>query len=448
MWSHHALLEPSMWSTLLAAPPRRRHLDLAPVAVAGTTDDSFNIDSYFVVDAHHRVQVTLAALAARQREGAGVALPQFSRASGSAQGGAQCSGGGAQGNGGQGNGATTTMLPEDDGTGGLDQCHLLFVAFKLGRLDVFYTTEPGTLAVGDLVMVEADRGRDLGRVAKLAVLIDEARMLKMLQHYQQLQALVDERRNDQAGAPLTFPYPKRVLRPVTAVERAGVAAKARDEDLACRQFLVKLRHTAQLLAPGAPVRQMRLVDAEYQFDRRKLTFYYSLRQRIDFRDLVRELFRFYKTRIWMLAVNGVPYVVPREPEMVMVDEFTETPSEQWYTPRRVGFGSRYDTASGAGYGLGCGTGYALGTGEFSMLPSATMPPLIGGMPSAGTTPMWDDGAGTGAGTAITEVMAEVRSPQVPTPGTSVSATTATTATEEHLRMEPLLALLVNSINLG
>ena len=53
---------------------------------------------------------------------------------------------------------------------------------------------------------------------------------------------------------------------------------------------------------------MKLVDAEYQFDRKKLIFYYSTSRRIDFRDLVRELFRIYKTRIWMCAVNGIPYV--------------------------------------------------------------------------------------------------------------------------------------------
>lgn len=34
-------------------------------------------------------------------------------------------------------------------------------------------------------------------------------------------------------------------------------------------------------------------------DRRKLTFYFIAEKRIDFRELVRELFKVYKTRIWM-----------------------------------------------------------------------------------------------------------------------------------------------------
>ncbi len=36
---------------------------------------------------------------------------------------------------------------------------------------------------------------------------------------------------------------------------------------------------------------MEVVDAEYQWDRRKLTFYFIAEKRIDFRELVRELFR-------------------------------------------------------------------------------------------------------------------------------------------------------------
>lgn len=36
-------------------------------------------------------------------------------------------------------------------------------------------------------------------------------------------------------------------------------------------------------------------------DRRKLTFYFKANERIDFRELVRELFKIYKTRIWMCA---------------------------------------------------------------------------------------------------------------------------------------------------
>lgn len=75
---------------------------------------------------------------------------------------------------------------------------------------------------------------------------------------------------------------------------------------------------------------MEVVDAEYQWsvgrrhflfrgtnadlpvlfsrsrrDRRKLVFYFVASTRIDFRELVRELFRHFKTRIWMACLGGV-----------------------------------------------------------------------------------------------------------------------------------------------
>lgn len=48
---------------------------------------------------------------------------------------------------------------------------------------------------------------------------------------------------------------------------------------------------------------MTILDAEYQFDRHKLTYYFEADRRIDFRELVSELFSLYKTRIWMQQVD-------------------------------------------------------------------------------------------------------------------------------------------------
>jgi hypothetical protein len=48
---------------------------------------------------------------------------------------------------------------------------------------------------------------------------------------------------------------------------------------------------------------MTILDAEYQFDRHKLTFFFEADRRIDFRELVSELFSLYKTRIWMQQVD-------------------------------------------------------------------------------------------------------------------------------------------------
>ena len=48
---------------------------------------------------------------------------------------------------------------------------------------------------------------------------------------------------------------------------------------------------------------MTIVDAEYQFDRKKLTFFYEARKRLDFRDLVRDLYKTFRTRIWLEKVE-------------------------------------------------------------------------------------------------------------------------------------------------
>lgn len=49
-------------------------------------------------------------------------------------------------------------------------------------------------------------------------------------------------------------------------------------------------------------------EAEFQFDRRKLTIFYDCTVRIDFRDFVRQLYSTYKARIWMKKMS--PSVVP------------------------------------------------------------------------------------------------------------------------------------------
>lgn len=51
-----------------------------------------------------------------------------------------------------------------------------------------------------------------------------------------------------------------------------------------------------------PKLNIKILNAEFQFDRKKLTFYYVCEERNDFRDLIKELFKYYKTRIWLCAI--------------------------------------------------------------------------------------------------------------------------------------------------
>ncbi|MDU5587291.1 MAG: PSP1 C-terminal domain-containing protein, partial [Finegoldia magna] len=106
------------------------------------------------------------------------------------------------------------------------------------------------------------------------------------------------------------------LIPNTLVNYRVLLMEKQDEEKACRLCLAKIANATSGSLLGGPTSpatqdllQMKLIDAEYQFDRKKLIFYYSTSRRIDFRDLVRELFRIYKTRIWMCAVIGLPYQI-------------------------------------------------------------------------------------------------------------------------------------------
>ena len=47
-----------------------------------------------------------------------------------------------------------------------------------------------------------------------------------------------------------------------------------------------------------------IVDAEFQFDRKKLTIYYYSYSRIDFRNFVKELYSIYYARIWMENIRS------------------------------------------------------------------------------------------------------------------------------------------------
>lgn len=163
---------------------------------------------------------------------------------------------------------------------------LYIVEFKAGRSDLFYAADTLATVVkkGDLVIVEADRGKDLGKVVNDSITPIQVQQLQQ----QQAELLPDVHRGNKEL------HPKRIYRLAQPGEVAMLVTKSQDELKALQVCQSKVR---QKKLP------MEVVDAEYQWDRRKLTFYFVADRRIDFRELVRELFKIYKTRIWMCAVN-------------------------------------------------------------------------------------------------------------------------------------------------
>ncbi|KAG0090977.1 hypothetical protein BGZ92_001758 [Podila epicladia] len=187
---------------------------------------------------------------------------------------------------------------------------LYVVEFKAGRNDLFYMTggigdsASPPLKRGDLVIVEADRGKDLGKIANDSITPQQIQALQA----QQAEMAAIAAQQDPSGMGMSIGggmtssstrtpkeiHPKRIFRLAQPSEVALLVSKNQDEMKAMVVCQSKVR---QKKLP------MEVVDAEYQWDRRKLTFYFIAERRIDFRELVRDLFKIYKTRIWMYAVN-------------------------------------------------------------------------------------------------------------------------------------------------
>ncbi|KAF8627875.1 hypothetical protein AX15_004204 [Amanita polypyramis BW_CC] len=190
-------------------------------------------------------------------------------------------------------------------------CPLFIVEFKAGRTDLFYLVDPKLdVRVGDLVIVEADRGKDLGKVVNDGITVREVEAWQR-QQAERVQAQAQAiggggigpdgqptspvLASGGGGAGKKEINPKRIYGKAGPHETQLLAAKTQDELKALQLCQSKVR------AKKLP---MEVVDAEYQWDRRKLTFYFVADKRIDFRELVRELFRLYKTRIWMASLQG------------------------------------------------------------------------------------------------------------------------------------------------
>ncbi|EXJ77908.1 hypothetical protein A1O3_09067 [Capronia epimyces CBS 606.96] len=211
---------------------------------------------------------------------------------------------------------------------------LYIVNFKCCRSDVFYIQE-GTglhVNVGDLVIVEADRGTDLGTVQHTNVSWEDARRYKEYyaeEHYKWLMMFSMQSRN---GGPNVVNPNGMSGRPGSAVGGMGPQGHHGPHDAPHSDLKPKMikrlaqNHEIQSLkdkegneAKAKRVCQqkviehrlnMEILDAEFQMDSKKLTFYYFADNYINFNHLVTDLFKIYKTRIWMSAINPASFQTP------------------------------------------------------------------------------------------------------------------------------------------
>ncbi|MBD3237353.1 MAG: stage 0 sporulation protein [Candidatus Eisenbacteria bacterium] len=145
---------------------------------------------------------------------------------------------------------------------------LVHVAFRGGRRELFQNPRGLEIREGDYVHVEAERGADLGRV-----IVAEGPDLR-------------RRRNQPVRALLRVATPQEVA-------RLGVIAQ---EDREAHEICRSRAERFQL--------QMKVIDAETQYDSNRVTFYFTADRRVDFRELVRDLARIFRTRIELRQVGA------------------------------------------------------------------------------------------------------------------------------------------------
>jgi len=147
------------------------------------------------------------------------------------------------------------------------------IRFKGTRRD-YFTTRGLDINPGAHVMVEADRGEDLGEVTALGSLA--------------------ERKCSSSGGCDTPTPEKRVLRLAEPAEVHRLADLRSDEE--------RVREEARALVARHGLK-MKVTEAEWQFDRKKLILYFTADRRVDFRELVRDLARAFRTRIELRQIG-------------------------------------------------------------------------------------------------------------------------------------------------
>jgi hypothetical protein len=140
------------------------------------------------------------------------------------------------------------------------------------------------LKIGTYVKVEADRGEDLGIV--VGRISSEKRS-----NYRGEMGIMPPQNGTGGSGTADL---KRITRLATHDEVSLLVMKRDEEDELLKICRGKARQRGL---------RMNVVDAEYQFDRHKLTFFFEAEGRVDFRELVRDLFSIYKTRIWMQQLD-------------------------------------------------------------------------------------------------------------------------------------------------
>lgn len=150
--------------------------------------------------------------------------------------------------------------------------NIIEVEFKGIRRLFYENVENLPLEKDDYVIVEAEKGIDLGQIHMLG----EAIFLKRRERGVLLQ---QERKVVRKALPEDMEQ--------LCINRE----KEKDASRICREKILKHKLP------------MKFVDSEYQFDRNRITFYFTADRRVDFRELVKDLASVFRTRIELRQIG-------------------------------------------------------------------------------------------------------------------------------------------------
>jgi cell fate regulator YaaT (PSP1 superfamily) len=144
---------------------------------------------------------------------------------------------------------------------------LVEVVFKGERRAIYRDRNELEIAEGEFIVVEAERGQDMGKASLVGALV-------------------------------------RLKR--GKGETRSIIRKASEEDIAVHDKNLEKEQSSFTVCKDK-IREynldMKLVDVEMQFDGSKITFYFTAAQRVDFRELVKDLASIYRTRIELRQIG-------------------------------------------------------------------------------------------------------------------------------------------------
>ncbi len=148
------------------------------------------------------------------------------------------------------------------------------VRFKNSRKEFFRNTENLTLSIGDIVATQAQSGHDIGMVTLTGELV---------------KVQMKKKKEDHHSPDLPKIYRKASQKDIDKWQKC----RSREEEIKKRS-----REIAIILGL-----QMKISDVEFQGDGSKATFYYTAEERVDFRQLIKDMAKAFGIRIEMRQIG-------------------------------------------------------------------------------------------------------------------------------------------------